>query len=35
MPVSDLRVDPAASWRDLAAWAEGLVRQHLAPEAPE
>jgi len=33
MLVRDLRVDPAASWRDLAAWAEGLVRQHLAPEA--
>lgn len=29
----DLRVDPAASWRDLAAWAERLVRDHLAPEA--
>ena len=31
--VRDLRVDPAASWRDLAGWAERLVRDHLAPEA--
>jgi ATP-dependent helicase/nuclease subunit B len=30
--VRDLRVDPAASWRDLAGWAERLVRDHLAPE---
>jgi len=29
----DLRVDAAASWRDLAAWAERLVRDHLAPES--
>jgi ATP-dependent helicase/nuclease subunit B len=29
----DLRVDPAASWRDLAGWAERLVRDHLAPES--
>ena len=31
--VRDLRVDPDASWRDLAGWAERLVRDHLAPEA--
>jgi hypothetical protein len=31
--VRDLRVDPTASWRDLAGWAERLVRDHLAPEA--
>lgn len=31
--VADLRVDPAASWRDLTAWAERLVRDHLAPES--
>jgi ATP-dependent helicase/nuclease subunit B len=30
--VRDLRVDPKASWRDLAGWAERLVREHLAPE---
>jgi ATP-dependent helicase/nuclease subunit B len=29
----DLRVDPATSWRDLAGWAERLVRDHLAPES--
>jgi hypothetical protein len=31
--VRDLHVDPAASWRDLAGWAERLVRDHLAPES--
>jgi hypothetical protein len=31
--VRDLRVDPDASWRDLAGWAERLVRDHLAPES--
>jgi hypothetical protein len=31
--VRDLRVDPQASWRELAAWAERLVHDHLAPEA--
>jgi ATP-dependent helicase/nuclease subunit B len=31
--VRDLRVDAAASWRDLAGWAERLVRDHLAPES--
>ena len=31
--VADLAVDPTASWRELAAWAERLVRDHLAPEA--
>jgi hypothetical protein len=31
--VRDLRVDPAASWRELAGWAERLVRDHLAPES--
>jgi RecB family exonuclease len=31
--VRDLRVDPGASWRELAAWAERLVADHLAPEA--
>jgi len=30
--VDDLAVDPAAGWRELADWAEGLVRDHLAPE---
>ena len=30
--VDDLEVDPAASWRDLARWAERLVDDHLAPE---
>ena len=30
--VDDLAVDPQAGWRELAAWAEGLVRDHLAPE---
>jgi hypothetical protein len=31
--VRDLRVDPNASWRDLAEWAERLVHEHLAPES--
>ncbi|HEY3669716.1 MAG TPA: PD-(D/E)XK nuclease family protein [Acidimicrobiia bacterium] len=31
--VRDLRVDPAASWRDLTGWAERLVHDHLAPES--
>ena len=30
--VDELAVDPAASWRDLAGWAERLVHDHLAPE---
>jgi ATP-dependent helicase/nuclease subunit B len=31
--VDDLEVDRDASWRELAAWAEHLVHDHLAPEA--
>jgi hypothetical protein len=31
--VRDLAVDPKASWRELSAWAEQLVRDHLAPES--
>ena len=31
--VRDLDVDPAAGWHELAAWAEQLVHDHLAPES--
>jgi RecB family exonuclease len=30
--VRDLAVEPAAGWRELAAWAERLIHDHLAPE---